>query len=142
MGTASCQVYVGGSRADALISLHLCFVKGGKVESPSGMKGAPNDIAEIALPRFTVRGPSSICLSPRQLPMPSNFKTARERRCSLAVYLLSDVPSQATCAPRKKYCGTSTEILTKPYRFSGGNCRFILMWVPGHWSLLVMFRIR
>ena len=54
MGTASCQVYVGGSRADALISLHLCFVKGGKVESPSGMKGAPNDIAEIALPRSTV----------------------------------------------------------------------------------------
>ena len=54
MGTASCQVHVGGSRADALISLHLCFVKGGKVESPSGMKGAPNDIAEIALPRSTV----------------------------------------------------------------------------------------
>ena len=100
MGTASCQVYVGGSRADALISLHLCFVNGGEV----GMKGAPNDIAEIALPRSLIRRPSaSASVSLRQLPMPSNFKTARERRCSLAVYLLSDVPSQATCAPRQKW---------------------------------------
>ena len=55
---ASCQFYVGAEQMHSshlIASLGLCFVNGGKV----GMKGAPNDIAEIALPRSTVRRPSA-----------------------------------------------------------------------------------
>ena len=79
MGSASCQFYVGG--ADGC-TLHLCFVKRGKQSWESGMKGAPNDIAEIALPRTSVR-PSSICVPLGQLPChPTSRQSKAERKTS------------------------------------------------------------
>ena len=98
--------------------LHLCP----EWKSGSGMKGGPSDIAEIASPRSNVvHLPLSAFAGQLRLcrPTSSRRRLRRPSSASLSVYLLSDVPSRATCAPHKKWRPGRFEHTPKPYHTSG-----------------------
>ena len=103
---ASCQFYVG---VEQMHSSHCILALSREEKFRARMPSVRNErrsrVRTTLQKLLCLVRPSSICLaSLGQLPMPSNSKTEESEvvACSLAVYLLSDVPSQATCTPRKK----------------------------------------
>ena len=106
---ASCQFYVG---VEQMHSSHCILALSREEKFRARMPSVRNErrsrVRTTLQKLLCLVRPSSICLASPHSGSCQCRPTPRQRResevvaCSLAVYLLSDVPSQATCTPRKK----------------------------------------